>query len=85
MKTMKVTCNYGHEHEIEVPADLISVADGARLVDRSMQTIMTRISNGELVGYPAIQFGNKQITNTRGTTRTLISKTQLLELYHSLM
>lgn len=78
---MKVTCNLGHEHEIDVPNDLISVADGARLVDRSMQALMSRINNGELIGYPASQFGTLKVRNTRGLVRTLISKNQLLDLY----
>jgi len=63
----------------EGPQDLISIADGARLVGRHPNTISTRINLGDLPSYPnpATRYG----TAHPKKQQRLISKAELLALY----
>ena len=81
LKTMKVTCNLGHEHEIDVPDDLISIAEAARISHRTMQTIQTHIKTGAITGYPVSRSDNPYAGRGTRLPNTLISRKQLLTLY----
>jgi hypothetical protein len=80
--TVQIKCNLGHWHDIDQPDDLISITEAAKIAKKSMNTLMTRIDKGDLVGYP----GQRQ-KRYKGQEQNLISynkmisRSQLLELY----
>jgi hypothetical protein len=75
-----IRCNLGHDHTVELPDDLITIAEAARLANRSMQTIMTHISTGALIGYPD-EHHVSFLPNPRRKPKTLVSLAKILELY----
>jgi UDP-galactopyranose mutase len=68
-----VKCNWGHEHVVEAPDDLISIADASRRADRAISTIMTHIYKGNIKGY--------DIVNQWGHTKTYVSQAEIDRLY----
>jgi hypothetical protein len=82
-KPLIITCNLGHEHEIDLPDDLITPADSARLVNRSLQSIQNNMDAGRLIGYPATASPNISLYRQHGhrAPRRLLSKEAVLNFY----
>ena len=71
--TVQLQCNLGHWHEVEVPDDLITMAEAARIAGRAFQTIASHVNTGEITAYPAkTKFGGN---------KRLVSKAQILAFY----
>ena len=80
-KTVKIKCNLGHEHEVLVPDDLITITEASNLAGRQLNTLMSHVKAGTLIGYPTKSDG-KIIPHTGNRPpKVLVSRAQVLSFY----
>jgi hypothetical protein len=72
------TCH--RPEEVPLPEDLITIADAARLADRSMNTIMAHINSGHIRAYPTPKELISKATKKRPPTK-MVSEAQIISLY----
>jgi hypothetical protein len=81
-QTVKVICDYGHEHEVDLPDDLISMADASRLVGASIQSIKNNVDARRIIGYPTEGTDLAHYRREkRRAPKTLISRAEIIRFY----